>query len=97
MRVHFPHRNFRDSTIILEEGDFPHPQCPHCDILVPWKALNGRHTATAQCDKGEERKRHRLEEEEMWKRAASALQAYGSPLDTGTSFKYLGQVLKTSN
>ena len=27
--------------VILEEGNLPHPRCPLCDMLVPWRALNG--------------------------------------------------------
>ena len=50
--VHFLHRYVRDTVIIMEEGTLPHPRCPRCDILVPYKALNGRHVTTAQCDKG---------------------------------------------
>ena len=57
MRVHFFYRNFRDTVIILEEGIPPRPRCPQCDIMVPCQALNGRHLALAQCEKGVERKR----------------------------------------
>ena len=51
VRVHFLHRHIRDTVIILEEGNLPHPQCPKCNMLVPCKALNGRHVTTAQCTK----------------------------------------------
>ena len=37
------HRHFRDTAIILEEGNLHHTRCPWCDILVPWKDLNGGH------------------------------------------------------
>ena len=47
MRVHFLHRHVRDFVIILEEGNLPHPRFPHCNMLLPWRALNGRHLATA--------------------------------------------------
>ena len=60
MRVHFFHRNVRDTVFILEEGNFPHPQCPSFDILVPWSALNGRHLATTQCAIRVERKIRRM-------------------------------------
>ena len=26
--------------VILEEGNPPHPQCPLCSMLVPWRSLN---------------------------------------------------------
>ena len=43
MKVHFWHRNVRDIVVILEEGNLPHPRCPLCDMMVPWKAMNGTH------------------------------------------------------
>ena len=60
--VHFLHRNVQDIVIILEEGNLPHPQCPWCDIMVPWRALNRRHIVPAQCAKGADRKRRRMVE-----------------------------------
>ena len=42
MRVHFWRRHVRDTIIILEEGNLPHPRCENCDMFVPWRALNGR-------------------------------------------------------
>ena len=35
MRVQLWHRHVRDTVVILEEGDLPHPRCPLCDMLVP--------------------------------------------------------------
>ena len=43
MRMHFWQWHFRDTMVILEEGNLPHPRCPLCDMLVPWRALNGTH------------------------------------------------------
>ena len=65
MRVHFFQRHFRDTVIILEEVNLPHPPCPRCDMLVPWRALNRRYLYTAQCSKGMEMKRMRLAEEDL--------------------------------
>ena len=65
MQVHFFHWNFQDTIIILEEGKPPHPRLPQSNILEPWRALDKRHLAIAQCTKGEERKRRRLVEEEL--------------------------------
>ena len=84
MRVHFFHRNVQDTVIILEEGNFSHPRCPRCKMLVPWRALNGRHLATTQCAKGEERNLQRLAEEDMWQIAERASQAYIRPLEKFT-------------
>ena len=60
IRVHFLHRNARDTVSIMEEGNLPHPRCPLFEILVPWRSLNGMHRRTAQCRKGAERKKWRL-------------------------------------
>ena len=60
MWVHFLHRHVRDTMVVLEEGTLPHPWCPQCNILVPWRTLNGIHPATAQCARGAERRRRKL-------------------------------------
>ena len=44
--VHFWHRHVRDTVVILEEGNLSHPWLPLCDMLMPWKALNGTHRCT---------------------------------------------------
>ena len=62
MRMHFCRRHVWDTVIILEEGNLPHPRCENCDMLVPWRALNGRHKDTSMCKSGVERKRRRLAE-----------------------------------
>ena len=95
MQVHFFHRHVRDTVIILEDGNLPHPRRPQFDMLVPWRALNRRHLSTAQRVKGAESKRRRLTEEELQESPERAFQAYGEPLETVTSFKYLGRVLTT--
>ena len=64
MRVNFWHRHVKDTVVILEEGNLPHPRLPLCGMLVPWKALNGTHRRTAQCNRGAERKRRKLATEE---------------------------------
>ena len=56
MRVHFWIWHVRDIVIILEEGNLPHPRCPQCDMLVPWRALNGRHKNTEMCRSGRKRR-----------------------------------------
>ena len=63
------------------------------DILVPWRALNGRHHATVQCAKGEERKRRRMAEAELRDSTERAFEAYGKPLEIVLAFKYLGRVM----
>ena len=60
MRVHFWHRHVRDTVVILEEGNLPHPRFPLCEILVPCKSLNETHRCTAQFNRGAERKRRIL-------------------------------------
>ena len=77
MRVHFFHRNVQDSVIVLDKGNLPHPQCPRCDILVPWRALKRSHLVTAQCSKGAESKCILLAEEELRESLERSFQAYG--------------------
>ena len=93
MRMHFFNRHVRDIVIILEEGNLPYPRCPQCNILVPWRALNGRHHATAQCAKGAERKRRQIAEAELRDSTERAFEVYGKLLETVLAFKYLGQVM----
>ena len=65
IRVHFFDWHVRYTVIIFEEGNLLHPQCPQCDMLVPWCSLNRRHLATAPCAKGVDRNRQRPAEEEL--------------------------------
>ena len=90
MWFYFLHRHIRDTLIILEEGNAPHPRC---DMLVPWNDLNGRHITITQCSKGAERKRWQLAENDIQESVDRALQAYGRPLAMVPSFKYLERVL----
>ena len=62
-------------------------------MLVPWRALNGRHHANAMCKKGAERKRYRMAEVELRESTERAFEANGKPLETVSAFKYLGQVM----
>ena len=80
MRVNFLHRHVQDTVFVLEEGNFPYPWFPQCNMMFPWRALNGRHLSTAQCDRGVERNRRRLAEEELRDISERAFQAYGAPL-----------------
>ena len=66
-------------------------------MLVPWSALDGRHLFPIQCAKGMERKRRWLVEEELRESSERYFQAYGAPLETLTSFKYLERVLTAGN
>ena len=97
MRVHFLHQHVVDTVIIMEESNLPHLSFPQCNMLVSWKDLNVQHVTTAQCDKGAERKRQHLAEEEMAESAERAFQSCSRPLVTVTSFKYLGRVLTAAD
>ena len=97
MRVHFLHRHSRDTVVMLDEVNLPHPRCPRCGMLVPCKSLNGKHVTTSQCAKGTERKIRRMTEEEMQESVDRAFQAYVRPLATVTLFKYLGLVLTVAD
>ena len=86
MWVHFLHRHVFDTVVILEEGNLPQPRCARCDMLVPWRDLNGRHPATAQCDRGAERKRRRIAEAETRESAERAFTAYRQPIRNVSAF-----------
>ena len=64
-----------------------------CDMLVPWKSLNGTHRRMSQCTWRLERKILQLVVEEEREVTASSFRDYGRPLEMVTSFKYLGQVI----
>ena len=83
--------------VILKEGNPPQPRYPRYDTLVPWAALNGHHTKNAQCDKGAEQKRHRLESDDMREITTRALQDYTIMLKFVTSFKLLVQIMTPSD
>ena len=91
--MHFVHRHVLDTMVMLEEGNFTHPRCARCDMLVLRRTLNGRHPATAQCARGAERKRRRLAEAEMRVSSERAFEAYGEPIKNVSAFRYLGRVL----
>ena len=93
MQVHFLHRHVQETVVILEEGNLPHPRCPCCNKLLPWRTLNRRHLSTTQCTRGAKRKRRRLVEEELRESTERAFQAYGKPLENMTAFRYLGRVM----
>ena len=80
MRFFFMHQHVLNTVVILEEGNFLHPRCARCDMLVLWMALKGRHLGTAQCNKGEEQNRRRLAEAETWESTEWAFEAYGPPI-----------------
>ena len=79
----------------MEEGNLPQPQCPQCNMMVPWHTLNRKHLATAQCAKGGEKNCIRLAEDNLREISERAFQAYGGQLETVTAFKYLGRVMTT--
>ena len=97
MQVHFLYRHVLYTLVIMEEGKLPHPQCPHCDMLVPRRALNYGHPATSHCARGAERKRWRLAEAGLRERLERSFEAYEEPLQHVKVFKYLGRVLTTGN
>ena len=92
-RIHFCNRHVQEIVVILEEGNFPHLRCSQCDMLVPCMTLNGRHHATATSKKGAERKRRQMEDAELQDITERAFEAYGKPLETVWTFKYLGRVM----
>ena len=97
MQVHFLHQHVLNTVVILEEGKFSHPRCARCDMQVPLRALNGRHPGTAYFHKGAEQKRRRLAEAETRDNPEQAFEAYGSPIESVTEFKYLGRILTSTD
>ena len=63
-----------------------------CNILVPWRSLNGSYKSTAHCKKGVKRKRWHLEAGEERAVTSRAFSAYGRPIDMVLFFKYLRRV-----
>ena len=80
MRVQFLYRHVLDTVVIMEEGKLPHPRCARCNMLVPQRALNGRHPATAQCARGAEQKRRRLAEADTRESSERAFEEYREPI-----------------
>ena len=93
MKVHFWHHHIRETVVILEKGNLPHPRCPLFDIMVPWRSLNGSHKSTEQCKKGAEQKQRCLVEEEARAMTSRALSTYKHTLRMVLSFKYMGRVI----
>ena len=83
----------QDTIVIMVEWNLPRPHCLACDMFVSWMALNLRQLSSDLCERGFERKRRNLAEEEARAGAAAALRAYDCPLETVSSFKYLGHLL----
>ena len=96
LRIQFVHRHIRDTLVILEEGNHPHPRCLNCDVFVPWAALNRRHPTTVLCIWGADWKNRILIEEEAREWSERTCTAYGCPLAMVTSFRYLGRYIYTS-
>ena len=65
--------------------------------MVPWRTLNERHPTTAQYARGAERKRRRLAEEEFRESMERVFEAYGTPLENMTAFRYLVQVMTVTD
>ena len=66
-------------------------------MMLSWLSLNRRNLATAQCTKGKESNRRRPTEEELRDSSERALHAYGEPLETVTSFKYMGRMMTSGD
>ena len=93
MRMHFWRRHVRDTIIILDEGNLPHPRYENCDMFVPWRDLNDRHKSTMMCKRGAERKRRRLAEAEIRESTEMTFEVYGHQIHSVPRFTYLGRVM----
>ena len=61
-------------------------------MLVPRRALNGRHCDIYQCDRGSKRKRRMIVEAETRESSERAFEEYGELLGSVTTFRYLGRL-----
>ena len=93
LRIHFLNRHLRDTVVIHDEGNRPHPRYPYCEMFVPWEDLNWSHPETTWCAKGDEKKRYYLAAEEAQAGEKTSFQAYGWPLPNTESFEYLDRLL----
>ena len=91
MCVHFWRRHVRDTIIILEEGNLPHPRFKNCDMFVPWRDLNGRHKSTMMCKRGAERKHRRLAEAEIRESMEMAFEVYGQQIKSSLGLHAWGR------
>ena len=57
LRFHFLQLHVQYTVVILEEGIHPLTLCPKCDMIITWRALNGKHQATVMYARWEEWKR----------------------------------------
>ena len=64
--------------------------------MVMLASLNIRHPNTARGAKGADQERHRLTAEEMRENIERYFCAYGRPLTSVSSFKYLGRIRMAS-
>ena len=62
-------------------------------MLVPCRALNGKHHDTTMCRSGAEQKRRRITETELRESTEIAFEAYRKQLEAVPSFKYLGRIM----
>ena len=60
--------------------------------MVPWRTLNIRHHATAQCARQADWKSRKLAEEDLRESTERAFEAYDAPLEILTAFRYLERV-----
>ena len=42
-------RHMKYAILILEEGNWPYPRCPKCDMLIYQRSLDGKHPYTDLC------------------------------------------------
>ena len=95
--MHLWNQHVRDTVVILEEGNLPHPRCPLCYMLVPWRSLDRLNQRTEQCTKGAEQKRRRLAVKEERVVTSTVFSAYRRPLEMGNSFRYLRRIISVED
>ena len=91
------HRHPNDLLCILEEGSNPLPKCELCGMHIPFTALNGNHRNTKACAIGARIRRQRNSIEDTRQAREVLFTACGVPLESVSSFKYLGRILTSTD
>eukprot|EP00797_Seminavis_robusta_P003406 Sro1211_g252850.1 Reverse transcriptase (RNA-dependent DNA polymerase) (1066) ;mRNA; f:30706-34100 len=97
LRIHFMRKHPQDTICIRDEGSQPLPRCRLCGMHVTYQALNTTHPSSHLCIEGQQRKLRRQNLEAVRKSREVVFTALNQPIETVTSFRYLGRILSANN
>ena len=95
--VKFVQHQVWDTIVILEEGNHPYPRCRKCNMFVSQRSLNIWHPYMDLCCWERTGSANNWQNRKWEQGEETVLTAYGIPLATVTSFKYLERILSESN